>query len=79
MGLDWYQINGKMGIKGEERDVKFFATGIRNPKDSKPSSIVLSGKINLEDWGIDYDKIVNGKSDQVPTKWMYFNMRFMIC
>ena len=79
MGLDWYQINGKLSIKGVEKEVKFFVTGIRDPKDAKPSSIVLEGQLDLLDWGIDYDKIVNGKSDPVPTKWMYLNMRFDIC
>lgn len=79
MGLDWYQVNGIMSIKGVEQEVKFFATGIRNPNEAKPSSIVLQGQLDLMDWGIDYDKIVNGKSDPVPTKWMYLNMRFDIC
>lgn len=75
MGLDWYQVNGKISIKGVEKDVKLFATGIRDPKASMASSMVLEGQLNLLDWGIDYDKIVNGKSDPVPTKWMYINMR----
>ncbi len=79
MGIDWYQVNGRVSIKGVEQDVKFFVTGIRNPEDIKPNSLVLQGQLNLLDWGIDYDKIVNGKSDPVPTKWMYLNMRFGIC
>jgi len=79
MGIDWYQVNGIMSIKGVEHEVKFFATGIRNPDEIKPSSIVLEGQLDLLDWGIDYDKIVNGKSDPVPTKWMYLNMRFDFC
>ena len=44
-----------------------------------PSILVLEGKMNLLDWGIDYDKIVNGKSDSVPTKWMYINMKIDMC
>lgn len=79
MGLDWYQVNGKLSIKGEVREVKFFVTGIRDPKDSKPSGMVLEGQFNLQDWGIDYDKIVNGKSYNVPTKMMHLNMRFDLC
>jgi len=75
MGLDWYQINGKLSIKGVERSVKLFATGIRNPKESNSTSLILEGQINLLDWGIDYNKIVNGKSDNIATKWMHFNMR----
>lgn len=75
MGVDWYQVNGKLSIKGVEKDVKFFATGIRNPKESMSSSLVLGGQFDLLDWGIDYDKIVTGKSDPVPTKWMYVNMK----
>jgi hypothetical protein len=78
MGLDWYQINGKLSIKGEERAVKFFATGIRDPKQSNATQLILEGQFNLNDWGIDYDKIVNGKSDLVPTKWMHLNMRFEV-
>ncbi|AXG67985.1 YceI-like domain protein [Kordia sp. SMS9] len=76
MGVDWYQVNGKMAIKGIEKEVKFFVTGIRDPKETIASSLVLSGQVNLLDWGIDYDKIVNGKSNSVPTKWLYLNMRF---
>lgn len=76
MGLDWYQVNGKMSIKGIEKDVKFFVTGIRDSKDAMASSLVLSGQVNLFDWGIDYDKIVSGKSDSVPTKILYLNMKF---
>jgi hypothetical protein len=75
MGLDWYQVNGKMSIKGVEKDVTLFATGIRDHKEVKTTSLVLEGQMNLFDWGIDYDKIVNGKSDAVPTKWMYINMK----
>lgn len=79
MGLDWYQVNGKLSIKGVEKDVKFFVTGIRDTNQSRPSSMVLEGQFNLLDWGIDYDKIVNGKSDAVPTKWMHINMKFGLC
>ena len=75
MGLDWYQVNGRMSIKGIEKDVKLFVTGIRDSKDAMATSLVLQGQMNLFDWGIDYDKIVNGKSDSVPTKWMYINMK----
>lgn len=75
MGIDWYQVNGKMSIKGVEKDVKLFVTGIRDQKGVITRSLVLEGQMNLFDWGIDYDKIVNGKSDIVPTKWMYINMK----
>ena len=75
MGLDWYQVNGKLAIKGVEKDVKFFVSGIRALNESNPTSLVLEGQMNLHDWGIDYDKIVNGKSDAIPTKWMHINMK----
>ncbi len=75
MGIDWYQVNGIMSIKGVEKEMKLFATGIRNPKEQVASSLVLEGQVNLFDWGIDYDKIVNGKSDTVPTKLLYINMK----
>ncbi|TYA56022.1 YceI family protein [Formosa maritima] len=75
MGLDWYQVNGKLSIKGVEKDVKLFVTGIRYPKDMMASSLVVEGQMNLLDWGIDYDKIVYGESDSVPTKWMHINMK----
>lgn len=75
MGVDWYQINGKMTIKGVEKEVKFFATGIRNPKETMPSFLVLEGQLDLSDWGIDYEKIVNGVSSEEPTKWMHLNMK----
>ena len=79
MGVDWYQINGKMSIKGIEKEVKFFATGIRNPYDIMTNSLVLQGQVNLLDWGIDYDKLVNGQSSDVPTKWLYLNMKINLC
>ena len=79
MGMDWYQVNGKLSIKGVERAVKFFVTGIRDPKQTRPKSMVLEGQVNLLDWGIDYDKIVNGQSNKNPTKMMHINMRFDLC
>ncbi len=79
MGLDWYQVNGKLSIKGVERSVKFFVTGIRDPKESRPNAMVLEGQFDLQDWGIDYDKIVNGKPAIVPTKMVHLNMRFGLC
>ena len=75
IGLDWYQLNGILSIKGVENDVKLMVTGIRDPKEAMANIIVLEGQINLLDWGIDYDKIVYGKSETVPTKWMYINMK----
>jgi len=78
MGLDWYQINGQLSIKGEERPVKFFATGIRNQKEFMTTLMILEGQIDLADWGIDYDKIVSGKSNSIPTKWLHLNMKFEV-
>lgn len=75
MGVDWYQVNGKMSIKGVEKEVKLFVTGIRKPNEQVATTLVLDGQVNLFDWGIDYDLIVNGKSDNVPTKWLYLNMK----
>jgi polyisoprenoid-binding protein YceI len=75
MGLNWYQVNGTLSIKGIEKKVKLFVTGIRDPKDTMASALVIEGQMNLLDWGIDYDKIVNGTSDAVPTKWMHINMK----
>lgn len=79
MGLDWYQVNGKFSIKGVEKEVKLFVTGLRNPKSSKPERMIIQGQFDLFDWGIDYDKIVNGKSDPAPTKWFYLNMNIELC
>lgn len=78
MGLDWYQVNGIMSIKGVERKVKLFVTGIRSPEEAMASTLVLQGQMDLYDWGIDYDLIVNGKSDSVPTKWMFINMKIQL-
>ena len=78
MGLDWYQVNGKLSIKGVEKNVKLFATGIREPNETNSSYLVFEGQMDLTDWGIDYDKIVNGKSDSVPTKWMHLNMKVKV-
>jgi polyisoprenoid-binding protein YceI len=78
MGLDWYQVNGKMSIKGVEKDVKLFVTGIRDKDEERTSSLVIEAQMNLFDWGIDYDLIVNGKSDSISTKWMHFNMKIKL-
>jgi len=75
MGLDWYQVNGTFSIKGVEKNVTFFATGIRKPNDTSPSFLILEGQLKLLDWGIDYDLIVNGKSDQTVRKWLHLNMK----
>jgi polyisoprenoid-binding protein YceI len=88
MGIDWYHVLGTLSIKGVEQEVDFFMTGVRNenfepglfhPTANKPSKLILEGKIDLLKWGIDYDKIVTGKSDEVPTKWLYLNMQFDNC
>lgn len=75
MGIDWYQVNGNLSIKGVNKPVKFFVSGIRDPKESKSTAIIIEGQLNLFDWDIDYDKIVDGKSDSVPNKWMHLNMK----
>lgn len=75
MGMDWYQVNGKLSIKGVEKSVKLFVTGIRQPNSNKAKSLVIEGQMDLTDWGIDYDEIVNGRSDSFPTKWMHLNMQ----
>ena len=74
MGIDWYQVNGIMSIKGIEKEVRFFATGIRGPKETMASLLILEGQVNLLDWGIDYDLIVEGESLDVPTKMLHINM-----
>ena len=78
MGIDWYQINGVLSIKGVEKEVKLFASGIRGADQISTSMLILEGRMNLFDWGIDYDKIVNGKSEGIATKWMHFNMKINI-
>lgn len=75
MGLDWYQVNGDFSIKGVNHSVKFFVSGIRDPKESAPSKLVLEGQLDLSNWGIDYDLIVNGVSNEHPTKWLHINMK----
>lgn len=74
MGIDWYQINGVMSIKGVEKEVKLFATGIRDPKESKSTKLIFNGELDLFEWDIDYDKIATGKSNEHPTRWMHLNM-----
>ncbi|MGB1004262.1 MAG: YceI family protein [Salibacteraceae bacterium] len=78
MGIDWYQVNGTLSIKGVKHKMKFFVSGIREPQQRMATELIFEGQINLEDWGIDYDKIVNGKSNSHPTKWMHMNMRVKV-
>lgn len=75
MGVDWYQINGLMTIKGVEKEVKFFASGIRQAEERLAGKLVLESQIDLLDWGIDYEKIVHSDSRDLKTKWMHFNMQ----
>lgn len=75
MGMDWYQVNGILSIKGVKREIKLFATGIRKPNSNRTHTLILDGQMDLFDWGIDYDLIVSGKSNDVPTKMMHLNMR----
>lgn len=75
MGLDWYQVNGILSIKGVKREVKLFATGIRKPNSNITHTLILEGQMDLFDWGIDYDLIVSGESNEFPTKMMHLNMR----
>lgn len=74
MGLDWYQINGTFRLNGVERNVKFFATGIRNPNDTWPTQLVLEGQLNLMDWGINFDQFISGETIN-PSKWFHLNMK----
>ncbi|RBW62898.1 hypothetical protein DS884_00875 [Tenacibaculum sp. E3R01] len=78
MGIDWYQVNGIMSIKGVEKEVKLFVSGIRDTNETYPSFLILEGRVNLFDWGIDYDKIITGVSSNISTKWMHFNMRIKV-
>lgn len=84
MGVDWYQVNGKLSIKGVERNIKFFASAIKNLNfvnganelsSLLPTALILEGQMDLTDWEIDYDKLVNGKSNSVPTKYFHLNMK----
>ena len=74
MGVDWYQVNGVLSIKGEEREVQLFVTGIRESNQAAPTALVLQGRLNLFDWGIDYDRMVNG-NNMNRTQWMFLNMK----
>ncbi len=79
LGKDWYQLRGKLSIKGVEQDVWFWATPIYQSGKDFITSMVIEGQVNLFDFGIDYDKITTGKSDNVPSKWMYINLNFDFC
>lgn len=74
-GQDWYQINGILSIKGVKKEVTFFATGIRDPKTTMSKALIIEGRLELFDWGIDYDKIVRGEPGPVSTKTMHMNMK----
>ena len=78
MGMDWCQVNGVFSIKRIEKKVNFFVTGIRNSNETEPTSLVLEGRLNLFDWGIDYNKIVGLDAQLDPSKWMHINMQFSV-
>jgi len=73
MGIDWYQINGLLTIKGIKHNVIWFATGIRDKNETSPTELVLQGQLNLLDWGINFDKFLFGTIDS-PTNWLHLNM-----
>lgn len=76
IGLDWYQTTGMLSIKGVEHEVTFFVSGIRDPEKTMTSTLIIDGQLDLFDWGIDYDKIVSGKSDMRPTRWLHINLKY---
>lgn len=78
MGLDWYVLKGVMNIKGVEHEMKFMVSGIRDSKNLYSDYLIFEGKINLEDWGINYDRMVTGKDHENPTKWMHINFKVSI-
>jgi len=73
MGIDWYQINGVLTIKGIKHNMTWFATGIRNKNETSPTELVIQGKVNLLDWGINFDRFLFGTIDS-PTNWLHLNM-----
>lgn len=73
MGIDWYQINGVLTIKGVKHNVIWFATGIRGENETSPTELVLQGQLNLLDWGIDFDHFLFGTVNS-PTNWLHLNM-----
>lgn len=64
-----------MSIKGIEKEVKLFATRIHDSYQQTATTLVLEEQVNLFDWGIDYCLIVGGKSDNIPMKLLYMNMK----
>ncbi len=74
MGIDWYQINGTLSIKGLEHNVIFYATGIRGENEISPTELVLQGQVYLLDWGIDFDVFLFGTTES-PTSWLHLNMK----
>ena len=73
LGIDWYQINGQLSIKGIEHNVILYATGIRGKNEISPTELVLQGQVYLLDWGIDFDLFLFGTA-QSPTSYLHLNM-----
>jgi len=73
LGIDWYEINGILTIKGIKHNVIWFATGIRKKNETSPTELVLQGQLNLIDWGIDFDKFIFETIDS-PSYWLHLNM-----
>lgn len=55
IGIDWYQLEGLFSIQGVEKKVVFSITGLRNPSESESKKLVVEGKVNLSDWGVDFE------------------------
>ena len=75
LGVDWYHVKGTFSIRGIEREVSLYVSGIRNSNGKSPEFLVIEGRFNLMDWGIDYDKIVNNHFSANPDRWMHLNMK----
>ena len=78
IGMDWYEVNRTLSIKGVENEVEFFVSGIRESKVLMASMLVLEGQINLTDWVGDYGLQAYGKPNEYSTKCIHINMKIKL-
>ena len=73
LGEDWFQMRGKMIIKGVEKSVRLMATPA--PKSVEGHTWILEEKVNLDDFGIHSDLPEHAPNSEMGEHMMFLNMK----
>ncbi|MFT7590601.1 MAG: polyisoprenoid-binding protein YceI [bacterium] len=73
LGEDWFQVRGKMKIKGIEKTVRLQASPVTSSGNGH--TWILEGKINLDDFGIHSDLPEHAPDSEMGGHMMFLNMK----